>query len=170
MKVLYTTPSKPEADALVAYLADVSVDAAAVSRVDAYLSTHTNVDVILRTEEDISLALSALEAFLAAPTHLTESLESQAAPDLSTLNPALAPRCPACAEILPLDATITSCPACQEPIDIVDLIVSEHGPEAFALPADPIARHACTRCGYPRRGLPDPEVCPECGTPFPDNR
>ncbi len=167
MKVLYTTPSKPEADALVAFLADVSIDAAAVSRVDAYFATHSNFDIILRTEDDMPLAKSALEAFLAAPTSLTESLESQAAPDLSTLNPALAPQCPACDRILPLDASVSACPHCNEPVDIVDLIIAAHGPEAFAPAPDPVTRHACARCGYPRRGLPDPEVCPECGTRFP---
>lgn len=166
MKVLYTTPSKPEADALVAFLADVSIDAAAVSRVDAYFATHSNFDIILRTEDDMPLAKSTLEAFLAAPTNMTESLESQAAPDLSTLNPALAPPCPSCNRILALDASLSACPHCHQPVDIIDLIVAAHGPEAFAGVPDPVTRHACARCGYPRRGLPHPEVCPECGTPF----
>lgn len=166
MKVLYTTPSKPEADALVACLADEAIDAAVISRVDPYLSTHTNFDVLLRTNDDLDLAQAVLDAFLASATTLTESLDDLSIPDLSTLDPSLLPSCPACAALLPPDASLSTCPSCAAPVDVVELIIAAHGPEAFAKAPDPVTRFCCGRCGYPRRGLPDPEICPECGTPF----
>lgn len=33
----------------------------------------------------------------------------------------------------------------------------------------PPAKRCCMRCGYPRFGLPQTSVCPECGTPSPDD-
>lgn len=33
----------------------------------------------------------------------------------------------------------------------------------------PIAQRRCTRCGYPRLGLPMEDPCPECGQPSPDD-
>lgn len=167
MKVLYTTPSKPEADALVACLADEAIDAAVVSRVDPYLSTHTNFDVLLRTADDLALAQSILETFHTTSSELAEPLDEQFVPDLTHLDPSLLPDCPGCNNPLPPDASLTFCPRCNTPVDIIDLIITRHGPEAFASPPDPVSRFCCARCGYPRRGLPDPEICPECGTPFP---
>ncbi len=166
MNVIYTTPSKPEADALVVYLADESIDAAVISRLDPYISTHTNFDVIIRTKEDLNLARAVLEEFLATSSTPTEPLEDQVMPDLADLDPSFRPRCPDCDVVLPPIATMEACPSCDAPVNIIDLIVAQHGPEAFAAPPDPVTRHACARCGYPRRGLPDPEICPECGTPF----
>lgn len=99
--------------------------------------------------------------------------DESVAPDLSLLDPSTAPRCPACRTKLPL-AAVTACTSCGEPVDVAELIVQEHGPEAltpcYPKRADtdeaPDLLTHCLACGYALENLPSVGVCPECGGPF----
>lgn len=168
MKVLHTTSSKSEADALVAYLAEVSIDAAVVGHFDAVFRMWSQFDVILRTEKDLERAEAAVKEFKASPATMSEDLDERSVADLSTLDPRLAPPCPACGEMLPLDGGIERCPKCGAEVDVGALVVSLHGPEVMIeLMEEEVV---CGRCGYPALGLPHPEggapICPECGGPI----
>jgi len=167
MKVLHTTSSKSEADALVAYLAEASIDAAVVGHFDAVFRMWSQFDVILRTEKDLERAEAAVKEFKASPATLSEDLDERSVADLSTLDPRLAPPCPACGVILALDGSLERCPACGTEVDVGALIVDRHGPEVMIAPAEPIE---CPACAYPSVGLPRPEggapICPECGSPI----
>lgn len=107
-----------------------------------------------------------------------ESLESQAEPDLSKLPRALLPPCPSCGRPLPPDASVHACPGCGVAVNVVELIVELHGPEALGacFPVEPDAdtgdltdeqlervELACTHCKYSLAGLENTGVCPECG-------
>lgn len=144
MKILYTTPSKSEADALVGYLADAAIDAAAVARFDATIAANTRYDVILRTKDDFTRAQAAIESFLTFPAQLSEDLGDRAVADLSSLKPEMAPPCPACGTILPLDGELERCPACGEEVDVSALVVAKHGPEVLVAPQ---VGSKCPRCG-----------------------
>jgi hypothetical protein len=99
---------------------------------------------------------------------------AEAVPDLSRLDRALAPACPLCDGVLPMRADLERCPSCGGEVDVAELIVAAHGPEALApcyevAPA-PIderrllsARLHCPRCHYSLEGLPLGGNCPECG-------
>ncbi len=97
-------------------------------------------------------------------------------PNLLLLDPGLAPPCPACAATLPMRADATACPACALPVDVVELIVLTHGPEALADAYDPVpilddasapfVPTRCRRCDYVLLGLITVGVCPECGEHF----
>lgn len=90
-------------------------------------------------------------------------------------------RCPRCDAPLPVHgpdgAETRACPACAAPVDLPELIVLRHGPEALAAcyPDDidvldddalreiPIL---CPECGYSLAGLGGVGVCPECAAAY----
>src|ERR1051325_11219906 len=86
--------------------------------------------LLIGENEDRGRAWDLLVEYTKQKPTFEESLEAQALPDLSTLDPALAPPCPACRRALPLDAAITQC-SCGAPVDIPELIVQAHGPEVL---------------------------------------
>lgn len=106
------------------------------------------------------------------------------APDLSRLDPWLAPPCPACGASLPLDASVERCAACAEPIDVAELIALRHGPESLEVCYGEGCAHpegerseldgaqlerlalTCPRCRYALSGLRTLGNCPECGLGF----
>ena len=102
-------------------------------------------------------------------------------PDLSRLDRALAPDCPACGAELALDASVDRCHVCAGPVDVAELIALRHGPECLEtcytehapgsrteLARDQLERLAltCPRCRYSLSGLPMLANCPECGIGF----
>lgn len=104
-----------------------------------------------------------------------------ALPDLSLLDPALAPGCPICERRLPLRADLETCPHCGADVDVPGLIAGTHGPEALApcYAAEPIAiderrlpsaRLHCPRCHYSLEGLAVEGHCPECGYAYDKRR
>lgn len=100
--------------------------------------------------------------------------EPPPAPDLSRLPTSLAPACPGCGAVLPLE-NLAACPACGAAVDVPDLIVRAHGPESLQVCYDrpvltdeeavSLAVH-CAGCQYTLLGLPARGYCPECGLKF----
>ena len=118
-----------------------------------------------------------LDRFDAGPKQDLTPLYAESVPDLSLLDPSTAAPCPACGRQLPLSASLDICPACAEPVDVVDVLVKLHGPELMAIcypqPTEPIpdaiveaVELSCPACKYPLAGLAQTGLCPECGTPY----
>jgi predicted amidophosphoribosyltransferase len=93
---------------------------------------------------------------------------------LSKLEGYLAPPCPGCGKVLPLDSKLAACPRCKAAVDVAALIVKFHGPEKLAQCYGPgmlssesemVMDETCG-CGYDLHGLPRRGLCPECGAPF----
>jgi hypothetical protein len=120
-------------------------------------------------------ALLLLDEFDRSPAEVDADWELDAVPDLSLLDPELAPPCPACGEALPLDASEEVCPGCGAAVDVSALLADRYGPELLAaciaapeaveIPGEVLdsAALACPGCGYALRGLSREGVCPECG-------
>jgi len=89
-------------------------------------------EVVLGSKGDAELAVMLLEQFKNEPAEYDDGLDDQALPDLGVLEDAMAPPCPACGRLLPLDASIARCPFCESVVDVASLIVDRHGPEALA--------------------------------------
>lgn len=88
-------------------------------------------EIVLGSAQDIRLARHLLEQWKDEPIEFDGSLDEQVVPDLSCLDAGFAPDCPACGASLPLDAELRLCPACGFAVDVAQLIVEAHGPEAM---------------------------------------
>lgn len=108
-----------------------------------------------------------------------EDWEDQITPDLRKLDPALAPACPGCGQLLSLATGSDRCPACAQRVDLVALVIAAHGPDALAgccdageavedLPGILLdqAPVPCPGCGSGLRGLGRVGSCPKCGEPY----
>lgn len=131
---------------------------------------------ICTAKPDHTRALELLAEFRDQNLDEDAEIPGDDAPVLSKLNPSLAPPCPNCLSILPLDDAISSCPHCATSVDVPDLIVQTHGPEAIADAYEQLpildaasalfAPTPCRKCGYVLNGLPRVGRCPECGSSF----
>ena len=128
-------------------------------------------EVVLGSKSDAKLAAFLLEQFNSEPAEYESGLDDQALPNLSELDAEMAPPCPSCEGKLPLDAATTACPACGEPVDVAQLIVEAHGPEALAacyestpsaeeLMAMQAVARPCQACGGP---IGEQKACAWCG-------
>ena len=106
-----------------------------------------------------------------------QDLETEAVPDLSLLDPRTPAPCPSCSVQLPLDASVSLCPACKAAVNVVEVLLKRYGPELLSdcypqggqdFPDDVIdaALLACGGCEYPLQGLPAIGACPECGREY----
>lgn len=124
-------------------------------------------EVVLGASADAELAAYLLEQWASEPVELEGDLDDHAAPDLSVLDPEMAPPCPECGARLPLSVSLEACPACGAPVDVAALVVAEHGPEALhdCYDATPnvnelAADEPCGACGGP---IGDKGLCGWCG-------
>lgn len=114
-------------------------------------------EVVLATKSDAELASYLLEQWEREPMELEGELDDQALPDLSVLDPSMAPACPNCQKVLPLIASLDACPACGTSVDVPALIVEAHGPEAL---------HECYDATPSVSELASQEPCGACGGPI----
>lgn len=136
-------------------------------------------EVVLLHPAERSRATLLLEEFhLQGPASLAD-WEDQTLPDLSRLDPALAPPCAACGTLLPLDPHLDQCPACEAPADVLEQLLRVHGPEALALCFDaddpdgappgaahgrgPAAALSCPSCGSALESKAGMQTCRSCG-------
>lgn len=136
----------------------------------------TGFDVVVQRggREQAELLLEEMER---STPQFEEGWEDEASRvDLSMLDESLhAVSCPECGEGLALDATVEACPECGESVDVVELVVQAHGPEALDGEVPSVARAphretreemACGECGSDLSGLPVRGRCPGCGALF----
>ena len=128
-------------------------------------------EVVLASQADVKLAAYLYEQFTNEPAELDGELDDQALPDLGKLDPTMAPPCPACGESLPLDASVTQCPDCEARVDVAELIVELHGPEALAAcyESSPSTdelfemQSGSTKCGACGGPMQESGACSWCG-------
>lgn len=141
-------------------------------------------DLVVVRREDIHPAREMIHELEAETLELESGWEDDARPDLSALEGTdIAAHCTACAGPLPLDATLQHCPHCAAPVDVVEHLVQQHGPEILdacygidpPLPQEnphnthdyepALVRLDCTSCGST---LPELATgrCTSCGTLF----
>jgi hypothetical protein len=172
MRVVFSHPSAILAQSARDALLSEGILAAVVARTNITAAVHA-YDVMLCFSKQYNDAKSILDhtAWQIQPAQTSPDDEYA---DLSMLDPALAPHCPTCDTTLPLDATLSSCPACARDVDVAELIARQHGPEALehcygeqeaTLDAAAVERLTllCPRCQYSLSGLPRASTCPECG-------
>jgi hypothetical protein len=172
MRVVFSHPSALLAQSARDCLLSRGILSAVVPRTNITATVHA-YDVMLCFSRQYNDAKSILD-HTDWQSRPAEAPPDDEAPDLSTLDPALAPHCPGCDAPLPLDSSLASCPACAHDIDVAELIARQHGPEALehcygeqeaTLDAAAVERLTllCPRCQYSLGGLPRASTCPECG-------
>jgi hypothetical protein len=125
-------------------------------------------EVVLASNADAKLATFLLDQWSQEPVEMEGDLDDHATPNLGALDPAMAPPCPNCSALLPLDASLPACPNCGEPVDVAALIVDVHGPEALdacyesSMSSDELMQMgaSCSACGGP---VNDHGACGWCG-------
>jgi hypothetical protein len=158
------------------YLVAHGVMATVLPRIDG-ITGMTVYEVMIASRAARPQAEELLSRAAGEPLELGDAWEEGTRPDLSLLDPSLAPACPACDATLPLDASIECCPSCAAPVDVPELIARHHGPDALA-PCYPdtgadigedLVRGVhllCPACAYDLHGLPEAGLCPECGRSY----
>lgn len=181
MRTIRVYPDPIIAEAAAAMLWESGIDARIISRTNATLvgdSAYGEYELLVARETDADRARELLDAFrpnLTGPT--TSELAAATQPDLSLLPAAFNPRCPSCQASIAPSARPERCPSCAAAIDIEQLILDQHGPEAmaFCYQADSgdlsddllaTAKLDCPGCGYSLTALPARSQCPECGRPY----
>lgn len=148
--------------------------------------------VMVGERVNLARAKALVRALDLARIELSPEWEDEAEPDLSLLDPKLVPPCPACGGVISVVGERCTC--CGAEVDLVELVVAEHGPEALAdcypdpsevwanlseseqaaldLPLELTTEDwqalemPCSRCGYALGGLPGRGTCPECGQAY----
>ncbi len=186
MKRVRSFHSLLEARAAAAYLLEHAIaatvitndsDAVALRNVTSRVTQGGAHDLYIASNDDHARSLELLEAFDREPADFTPEWEADAVPDLSRLDPALLPDCPSCARTLPADPFLDACPSCSAEVDVGELIVARHGPDALAdcyvdeprqFDPEVVDRMSlvCDGCGYALKNLGVSGRCPECGTAY----
>lgn len=134
--------------------------------------------VVVLDRAELSRARDLTTEYFDAAPDPDESWEDESEPDLSLLHPSLLPRCEACSYQLLAMPRDEVCPACHEPMDLLALVLAQHGPEALIECYEPrvftAAEEAamremdmpCPQCRYSLRGLEPRGRCPECGRAY----
>lgn len=175
MARLHQFPSVVAAKSAAAYLLSRGVLARVQESIGPYSLIPDGAWIEVNSES-LEAARMMVHEYLKAPIELEVDWEVECLPDLKKLNPKHAPTCPLCGAKLPMDANAEACPQCGARVDVVRLIVEQHGPEALAActidegDVDPIADDVlqtialvCPACRYSLLGLAIEGACPECG-------
>lgn len=112
-------------------LVAASIRATVVARASGLNGAYTSYDVMLMQSIDEGVAREIIAQTLASWEAHPEGEFEIELPDLSGLDPGLAPSCPGCREMLPLDSRIEHCPSCEASVDVAALLVFHHGPEVL---------------------------------------
>lgn len=129
--------------------------------------------LVLLDRRDGELAEALLRDYEADPptTPIDETMED---PDVTRLHPSIEVACAECDGTIVASLDPSACPACGSPVDVLALVLDQHGPEALATLYDDeppgnfvdTAGVACPACGYWLGGLARSGVCPECAQPY----
>jgi len=137
-----------------------------------------HIDLVLLDESRRDEAEGLLREYESEPIHLDPDWEEQALADIPQETIDRFPlRCPECGYDVRGLPRRAACPECGAELDLIELIASQHGPEALMRgePAAEPAAHVpgagrsgprCRDCGRDLTGLPARGRCPDCGRLF----